>query len=231
MKEILNSDEFRLLQFFRSLSEEGKFEAMAAVASKAVEECIPNTSIYELMPDDVDIKPEGIDFIYETYSVSHVIHCGMEETGDPEHYLFGTSLFDESFTIPNFVYGAGKAADEQGRWFNYDKEFARNYINSWRQEIALACVRFRETEAELNKNLRSNLGKRYSELPLDLQKEVNRQYGFNNPKMPNKDGNLYALIIKDSPLTRENYLAECNLKEEEITDDDDFSIPPMFRRE
>ncbi len=152
----------------------------------------------------------------------------MEETGDPEHYLFGTSYYDEDI-IPNFVQGAERAALEQGSWFNYNEEFASKYIKSWRNEILNACVKFRENEAEIQGKLRSELGKRYSELSPDLQKEVNRQYGFNNPAMRHKDGNLYALIIKNEPLTRENYLAECNLTEKDVNDD--LLIPLMFRKE
>ncbi len=63
MNEIRNLDEYRLLKFFRCLSPEAKFDAMEKVASMAVLECIPDTSIYEIMPDDAGIEPEGIDFI------------------------------------------------------------------------------------------------------------------------------------------------------------------------
>jgi hypothetical protein len=230
MNEIRNIDEYRLLRFFRTLSHERRFEAMEKVASMAVEECIPEISIYELMPDDAGVEPEGIDFINDMYSVCHVIYCGMEETGDPHHYLYGTSYYDEDI-IPHFVYGAQKAAEDQRSWFDYDAEFARQYIKSWRHEIVLACEKFREKEAEIKMELQNSIGKRYSELPLHLQKEVNRQYGFDNPAMPRKDGNLYALIIKDEPLTRENYLAECNLIEEEVIDEEDFAIPLMFRKD
>lgn len=139
MEEKLNNDEWRLLHFFRCLSPERQSSVLSDVGSQAIEECLPDKSIYELMPDAAGVSPEGINYIDDTYSVSHVIYCGIQETGEPHESLLGSSYFDEEETIPRFVFGAEKAALEQGSFFNYDEDFARKYINSWRREIVRAC--------------------------------------------------------------------------------------------
>lgn len=139
MNDKLSEDEWRLLHFFRCLSPEKQSSVLSDVGSQAMEECIPDKSIYELMPDAAGVEPEGINYIDDTYSVCHVIYCGIQETGEPHESLLNSSFWDEEETIPRFVFGAGKAALEQNSWFNYDEEFAREYINAWRREIVLAC--------------------------------------------------------------------------------------------
>lgn len=139
MEEKLNNDEWRLLRFFRCLSPEKQSEILFDVGSQAIEECIPDKSIYELMPCAAGVEPEGIEYLHETNSVAHVIYCGIQETGEPEHYLLGLSDWDEAETILRFVEGAEKAALEQGSFFNYDEVFARQYLAAWRNEIVSAC--------------------------------------------------------------------------------------------
>ncbi len=139
MNEKLSDDEWRLLHFFRCLSAEKQSSVLSDVGAQAIEECIPDKSIYELMPEAAGVRPEGIDYINDKHSIVYVIHCGIEETGDPEHYLLGSSVWDEEETIPRFVRGAEKAALEQNSFFNYDENFAREYINAWRCEVVLAC--------------------------------------------------------------------------------------------
>jgi hypothetical protein len=140
MNEKLSEDEWRLVHFFRCLSLQKQSDVLLDVGSQAFEECIPDKSLYELMPHAAGVEPEGIKYIDDEYSICHVIYCGIEETGDPKHYLIGASYWDEEQTIPRFVAGAEQAALEQGSFFNYDKEFAREYINAWRREIVFACT-------------------------------------------------------------------------------------------
>ncbi len=109
------------------------------VGSQAMKNCLPDKSIYELMPDAGGVELEGIEYIDDIYSICHVIYCGILETGDPEHYLLGLSNWDDEEAIPRFVAGAKNAALEQGSWFDYNEDFAREYIHAWRQEIVLAC--------------------------------------------------------------------------------------------
>lgn len=144
MNDKLNDDEWRLLHFFRCLSPEKQSNILLEVGSQAMEECIPDKSIYELMPDAAGVEPEGINYIDDIYSICHVIYCGILETGEPSAYLLGTSYYDEEEAIPRFVFGAGKAVLEQNSWFNYDEDFAREYINEWRREIVLACINSKE---------------------------------------------------------------------------------------
>ncbi len=148
MNDKLSEDEWRLIHFFRCLSPEKQADILFDVGSQAMEECLPDKSIYELMPDAAGISPEGIEYIYETNSVSHVIYCGIQETGEPRESLLNSSFWDEEETIPRFVFGAEKAALEQGSFFNYDEEFAQDYINAWRREIVLACKRSKEQKTK-----------------------------------------------------------------------------------
>lgn len=149
MEEKLTSDEWRLLNFFRCLSPEGQSKFLFDVGSQAMEECIPDKSIYELMPTAAGVSPEGIDYIEDTYSIAHIIYSGIQETGEPFEILLGSSDFDEEEVIPRFTNGAEAAALEQRSVFNYSKEFARKYVNAWRVEIVNACLMAKK---EGNKN-------------------------------------------------------------------------------
>ena len=141
MTEKLTDDESRLLGFFRCLSEGKQSDILLRAGSHAMEECLPEKSIYELMPNAAGVEPEGIEFQDDRYSVRHVIYCGILETGDPEHYLIGSSAWDEEEAVPRFVFGAEEAALDQGSFFKYDEEFASKYLKAWRLEILFACVR------------------------------------------------------------------------------------------
>jgi hypothetical protein len=109
-----------------------------------MERCIPDRTVYELMPAAAGVKPEGADYINEPYTVCHVIYSGIQETGDPTECLVGASDRDEAETIPRFVAGADQAATHQGSFFNYDEDFARKYIKAWRWEIVSACEKDRK---------------------------------------------------------------------------------------
>lgn len=149
MQSELNDDERRLLRLFRCLSSNKQSDILSDVGSQAMKDCLPDKSIYELMPAASGIKPEGIEYINDTGSIAHVIYCGIQETGDPEHCLLGSSVSDEEETIPRFVRGAQKAALEQNSFFNYDEDFAREYLNAWRREIVSACKRSKTKEQEI----------------------------------------------------------------------------------
>jgi hypothetical protein len=139
MEVRITDDEARLLRLFRCLSSAERSDVMQDVGHRAMKERLPDKSIYALMPEAAGMEPEGEEYMYEVSSVSYVIYSGMEETGGPSEYLLGASDWDEEEAIPRFVYGAGKAALEQGRFFNYDAEFAREYLRAWRWEIVWAC--------------------------------------------------------------------------------------------
>jgi hypothetical protein len=147
MTNKISDDEWRLLRFFRCLSPHERSEALKQIGHTAMQRCTPNRSIYDLMPAAAGIEPEGVQHIFEPHSVCHVIWSGMQETGDPDAYLLGTSDWDEDETIPRFVYGADRAATDQGSYFNYDEDFARKYIDAWRFQIVLACEQAKETDS------------------------------------------------------------------------------------
>lgn len=67
----------------------------------------------------------------KNYSFARVIYFGINATDDPHKTLLSTSDFDETESIPRFAEGSGKAVLEQGRFFNYNQDFARKYISAW----------------------------------------------------------------------------------------------------
>lgn len=146
MNVIVNDDELRLLRFFRCLSHEKQSDILRDVGSQALIECIPDKSIYDLMPDAAGVEPEGTEYLHNEYSVCHIIYCGIQETGEPKETLLGSSYWDEEEAIPRFTSGAKNMAIEQGSFFNYDKDFAREYIKAWRNEIVFACLRAKEED-------------------------------------------------------------------------------------
>lgn len=148
MKVEISEDELRLLRLFRCLPPTKQSDVLVDVASKAIEECFPGKGIYDFMPDADGVRPIKKEDFHSEYSISHIIYCGIQETGDPEAYLLGSSHWDEEEAIPRFAEGAGKAALEQGSSSNYDKAFAREYIKDWRNEIVFACIRAKEEEDE-----------------------------------------------------------------------------------
>ena len=87
MIDKLSDDECRLLRFFRLLSPIERFEAMGQIGETAMERCIPDRTIYDVMPDAAGVEPEGVEYIHDTYSICHVIYSGIEETGFPKVFF------------------------------------------------------------------------------------------------------------------------------------------------
>ena len=147
MIDKISDDEWRLLRFFRLLSPVERFEVMGYIGETAMERCTPDRTICDVMPEPAGVEPEGVEYIHNTSSISHVIYSGIEETGFPQEFLLGTSDLDECEAIPRFIHGAEKAALNQGNSFTYDEDFAREYLNAWRWGIVLVCEQNRNTNS------------------------------------------------------------------------------------
>ena len=142
----ISDDERRLVFLFRSLaSEHERSDLLESLTASLLEKLFPDATLYDFMPTAAGIEPTGS--IYDTSSIAHILYCGIEETGDPA-VLMGSSHWDEEEAIPRFAYGADRVATEQGSFFNYREDFAREYLQAWRWEIVGAIAsQSRETIA------------------------------------------------------------------------------------
>lgn len=135
----ISDDERRLVCLFRSLaSEHERSDLLQSLMAGLLEKLLPDATVYDFMPSAAGIEPTGS--IYDTSSIAHILYCGIEETGDPSAVLMGSSRWDEEEAIPRFAYGADQVATEQGSFFNYREEFAREYLQAWRWEIVDAIA-------------------------------------------------------------------------------------------
>ena len=133
----LNSDEIRLIRFFRCLSDDKKSEMFYSLASEAFNERLPDTEIGDLLFGSISSHAD-----YRSYrdpsSSNYIVYSGLEALGGYE-CLFGMSDLDEEESIPNFVWGSKNAAEEQGNYYIDHQELARNYILGAREKILREC--------------------------------------------------------------------------------------------
>jgi hypothetical protein len=134
-----SDDEVRLISLFRALpSPHSRGEVLQSIASQLLEELLPDSTVYDFMPDAAGFEPRGD--IYTPGTSAHIIFCAAEATGDPAAVLLGPSDCDATEAVPRFAAGASAEALEQGSWFRFDEAFAREYIAAWRMEIVRALV-------------------------------------------------------------------------------------------
>lgn len=165
-----NSDECRLVEFYRCLTPSQRAEVMENVACKAVDRWLPEFSVYDHMPDAAGVEIER----YESRkrpawppsgSIAEIIDAGIEATGDAEAYLLTSIDFDEDEAVPWFAGAADAVALRQGSFFNYDEKFAREYLDAWRWEITNAAAQVRDTAARTLEEA----AKQVIEVPTDLK--------------------------------------------------------------
>jgi hypothetical protein len=133
------TDERWLLRLYRALpTDVEREEVLQRIGCALMERYLPGTTIYDLMPIAVGFEPRGS--IHDESSAAHIIYCGAEEMVDPRYILLGVSCRDEE-AVSRFARGARNAAMKQGRYFNFDEAFAREYLLSWREEIVEAIER------------------------------------------------------------------------------------------
>lgn len=137
------SDENRLVRFFRCLPPEKQFQILYEIGNLAVEERLSDddtvNSFARLMPiPPVPVAPRG--GVYDDYTIDHLLYCAIEETGDPQRALLGSSLFDEDENIPRICFGAKREADRMSNyWFAVNPAFAERLLHDWRLAIVKAC--------------------------------------------------------------------------------------------
>lgn len=143
----LSDDEMRLIVLFRSLaSEVERNETLHKLGVRLFGRHFPDTTVYDFMPEAAGIEPSSSRF--DTWTLSYVLYCAIEETGCPLETLFGSSCWDEEQAIPRFIYGAQSAAAKHGGFFvHYDEDFAREYISEWRWEL-LDAISLKSSEVK-----------------------------------------------------------------------------------
>jgi hypothetical protein len=130
----ISDDEARLLALYRSLpTDHERDELLRELTSQLFCAYFPDGTVYDHMPYAGGVEPRG--HVHDRYSLSHILYCGIEETGEPYETLFGTSTWDKAYAIPRFAAGATAAASYQGSLYNYGVDFAEEYIPAWRWEI------------------------------------------------------------------------------------------------
>jgi hypothetical protein len=103
--------------------------------------CLPNQNPYNFMPELVGEVGQEESILENTSSQSYLIYHAMETSGDSHDDLLGTSDYDEEGMIACFAIEAQEIATQQGSLFDYNEDFAREYIRAWRWEIVYACMR------------------------------------------------------------------------------------------
>jgi len=127
----LSADERRLVRLYRCADDLMKNETLTNLESSLWEKHLGEKSVYSFMPHGgVDPVAEEID---NPNSVAYVISQGMNEIG--EESLFAPCDDDEDELAKSFANSANEAAMNQGSFFNYDKQFALEYLRTWREQL------------------------------------------------------------------------------------------------
>ena len=144
----LSDDEKRLVRFYRCLDSDGQREVLTDAGQRAMKRCLPDRSVSEFMPISGGVEPEpsrpNTDETIDNAPMRLILRAGIEETGDASETLLGPGddADWEAELVERFAHGATREAENVGCWsFNFDREFAREYLRDWRWEIVRACER------------------------------------------------------------------------------------------
>jgi hypothetical protein len=111
-----------------------------------LDDLYPDHSILDFMPDAAGLEPRGD--IHQLGTSAHLIYTAIEETGDPQRILMGTSSAYDAEAVPRFSAAARAEGLNQGSYFNFDDGFSREYIAEWRGAIVSALLNRRKSKRE-----------------------------------------------------------------------------------
>ncbi len=147
MNQQLTDDEWRLLGFFRCLSDLDKDQCLNTIGEKAVSRCCPNWSVWALLPAmhfGVSLERRGTSIWDPQSGESYFeqVREGLIALGDePFEWLLGLSRWDKDYAIPAFMAGARSVSHKNGYYEPFNRDVTQALITEIRDALVRSCLR------------------------------------------------------------------------------------------